>query len=76
MEVANKNKIRAVLTETTETIDNDYIIDSLLEKINTESKINEIYTERLNELIEEKKANNKLEDYIKALESESKLQEI
>ena len=69
-----KEEIKVALEKATKDVSNDYIIQSLAEKIDSLGKIDELYLARLTELIEEQRLNNKLANDIKLTETKIALQ--
>ncbi len=68
-----KEEIKVVLEKAVNNLEDDYILQALEEKIDKVNKIDEIYSTRLKELIEENKLNDKLKDDIKMVETKISL---
>lgn len=64
-----KEEIKNILDETSKDVSNEYILKSLIERLDSVGKIDELYKNRLTELVEEQRQNNKLENDIKIIET-------
>lgn len=64
-----KEEIKNILDKTSKDVSDEYILKSLIERLDSVGKIDELYKNRLTELVEEQRQNNKLENDIKIIET-------